>query len=91
MEFLLSHGFCIQAPFIEGVSYFSREEESIARQIASARQNKTNVADIEIKSDDTEALEFVERVRSEIDAWKNCTTVRLCQLSSTAAQLKPFL
>lgn len=67
----------MDAPFIQGVPYFSREEESAARNSASARQSKIGVADIDIKTDDTESLKFVQRVRSEIDAWKNSTEVSL--------------
>lgn len=67
----------MDAPFVQGVPYFSREEESVARKTASARQSKIGVADIDIKNDDTESLKFVQRVRSEIDAWKNCTEVSL--------------
>lgn len=68
---------------MEGVSYFSREEESIARNIASARQSKTHMVDIGINSDDVESLEFLERARSEIDAWHSRADVSLnshCQL-----------
>lgn len=65
----------MDAPFVHGVPYFSKEEESAAREIASARQHKAGVADIDIKNDDTESLSFIQRVRSEIDAWKNSTEV----------------
>lgn len=65
----------MEAPFLEGVLYYSREEEAAARAIALARQNKASVPDLTIKKDDTEALEFVRRVRQEIDAWKKRTAV----------------
>lgn len=65
----------MEAPFLEGVPYYSREEEAAARAIALARQNKASVPDLTIKKDDTEALEFVRRVRQEIDAWKKRTAV----------------
>lgn len=65
----------MEAPFLEGVPYYSREEEAAARAIALARQDKTSVPDLTIKKDDSEALEFVCRVREEIDAWKKRTGV----------------
>lgn len=67
----------MDAPFVQGVPYFSREEESAARNLASARQSKISVVDIDIRNDDTESLQFVQRVRSEIDAWKKSTEVSL--------------
>lgn len=76
VEFLLNHGFRMDAPFVEGVPYYSREEESAARNTASARRNMIAVADIAIKNDDTESLKFIQRVRSEIDAWKNSTETK---------------
>lgn len=67
----------MDAPFVQGVAYFSREEESAARKSTFARQHKAGVSDIDIKNDDTESLKFIQRVRSEIDAWKDCTDVSL--------------
>lgn len=67
----------MDAPFLQGVPYYSREEELAARKAASARQNKTSVPDIDITKDDTESLKFIQRVRSEIDTWKNSTEVSL--------------
>lgn len=65
----------MDAPFVEGVPYFSKQEESNARKIQSARQTKTHVMDIEVSGDDTESLTFLQRVRSEIDAWQSRTDV----------------
>ena len=73
VQFLLQHKFRMEAPFLEGVPYFSRDEEAAARAIAIARQDKTSVPDLTIKKDDTEALEFVRRVRQEIAVWKSRT------------------
>lgn len=67
----------MEAPFIEGIQYFSREEEDAARRLASARQDRAKIADIGVKKDDVESIEFMERVRGEIDEWKNLPTVRL--------------
>ena len=60
----------MEAPFLEGVPYFSRDEEAAARAIAIARQDKASLPDLTIKKDDAEALEFVRRVREEIAVWK---------------------
>ena len=72
----MSHKFRMEAPFLEGLPYLSREEEVTARQIAMNRQNKSSVAEIDLKEGDVEATAFVERIRSEIDNWKNLTEVR---------------
>ena len=76
VEFLLGHNFRMEAPFLEGVPYFSREEEATARSLAYARRDRINVADIFIDQDDVESLEFLRRVRQEIMAWRSRKTVR---------------
>lgn len=76
MEFLLSHDFRIDAPFLQGVPYFSREEEVTARSIVLARQNQAKETAIVIKDDDLESKRFIERIREEIDEWKNQRAVR---------------
>ena len=65
----------MEAPFLEGVPYLSREEEAVARAVAIARQDKSSVPDLAIKKDDIEALDFLRRIREEIDVWKNQTGV----------------
>ena len=60
----------MQAPFLEGVPYLSREEEAVARAIEQSKRDKLGIVDIQIKSDDVEALTFVDRVREEITIWK---------------------
>lgn len=72
----MSHKFRMESPFLDGISYLSREEEVTARQIAMNRQNKSNVAEIDLKEGDVEATAFVERIRSEIDTWKKLGEVR---------------
>lgn len=72
----MSHKFRMEAPFLDGLPYLSREEEVTARQIAMNRQNKAIVAEIDLKESDVEAAAFVERIRSEIDTWKNLPEVR---------------
>jgi len=77
VEFLLSHGFRMDAPFLEGVPYLSRDEEALARRISIARQDRYGVADIQLKIDDLESIEFLRRVRQEINVWRNSNTVSL--------------
>lgn len=72
----MSHKFRIDAPFLEGVPYFSREEEVIARSIYLTRQRVNQEANIEIKDDDAESKAFLERARKEIDGWNNQAAVR---------------
>ena len=61
----------MEAPYLEGVPYLSREEEALARRLWLSRQDKAAVMDIKLRDDDPESLEFVRRVRNEIDGWKN--------------------
>ena len=77
MEFLLGHRFRLEAPFIEGVPYYSRKEEALARQIAFARWNRNRITSIEIAEGDQESLDFVQRTRLEISAWKDLPEVWL--------------
>ena len=71
----------MDAPFRDGVSYLSRQEEARARQIESERQDKSKMVDIVIKDDDVESLRFAAKVRADISKWKNRTTV--CPLASS--------
>ncbi|MCJ1398292.1 hypothetical protein MMC11_001489 [Xylographa trunciseda] len=71
VEFLLSHGFNMQAPFTLGVPYLSREEEITAMDMELARQNKAGIADIHLRSDEVESIQFVRKVREDIEKWKN--------------------
>lgn len=70
----------MEAPFLDGLPYLSREEELTARRIAISRQNKASVAEIDLKEGDVEATAFVSRIRSEIDTWKNLPEVRFPSL-----------
>ncbi|MCJ1389378.1 hypothetical protein MMC18_002235 [Xylographa bjoerkii] len=70
VEFLLSHGFNMQAPFTIGVPYLSREEEIFAMDIELAKQNKAGIADIHLRSDEVESIQFVRKVRDDIKKWK---------------------
>ena len=63
----------MEAPFLEGVPYFSREEEATARRL---RDERAVYTDIDIDRDDLESLKFVKAVTDEIDAWKAHRGVR---------------
>lgn len=75
VEFLLGHGFRMEAPFVEGVPYFSREEEAASRAAEVAKRDRNSLADIFIRDGDTESIDFVQRVRQEVTAWRNHDTV----------------
>ncbi|KAI5246572.1 CAF1-domain-containing protein [Aureobasidium subglaciale] len=68
-EFLLGVGFKFDLPFTSGVPYLSRDEAQLAGDRAAARDDKSSFTDIEIKPEDVQALEFLRRVRSEVDDW----------------------
>lgn len=76
VEFLLKHDFRMEAPFLEGVQYFSRAEEATARLLAAQRQDKGSIGEMQIRSDDIATMELMKRVREQVIAWKNRTTVR---------------
>ena len=71
----MSYGFPMDAPFRDGVSYLSRQEEDQARQLELERQDKSRITDITIKDNDLETLNFAAKVRADILKWKNRTTV----------------
>lgn len=75
MEFLLGHGFRMDAPYLEGVPYFSRKEEAESRAAEVAKRDRNNFADIFIRDGDSESLKFIQRVRREITAWRDRKTV----------------
>jgi poly(A)-specific ribonuclease len=68
-EFLLGVGFKFDLPFTSGVPYLSRDEAQLADERATARNDRSSFTDIEIKPEDVQALEFLKRVRSEVDGW----------------------
>lgn len=66
----------MDAPFLEGVNYFSRAEEAAARFRATQRQDTTSVGAIHIRAEDTVSLDLMRRLREEVNGWKNRATVR---------------
>ena len=65
----------MEAPFFEGVPYFSRAEEAASRAAEAAKRDKNSFADIFIRDGDTESLKFIQRVRQEVTAWRNRSKV----------------
>lgn len=68
----------MEAPFLDGIPYLSRNEELDARLKAAARQDKAGFAILEIPANDIETHQFMKRVRSEIDVWKDSKEVSDC-------------
>lgn len=82
----------MEAPFLEGVPYLSRDEELLARKNAKARQDRYGIADIQLKNDDHESIEFVRRVRHEIHLWRTTNTVsHFCVLLIFAAKSRTLV
>lgn len=69
VEFLLKVGFDLGKPFTHGVPYLSRSECREARDKHTKRQDKSALADIQLKPTEIESLAFLERVRGQIRAW----------------------
>lgn len=75
VDFLLQHNYRMEAPFSSGIPYLTRDETRIAKERATLRWDKDAIPDIRISADDVQALSFMARVRSEIDAWKKTRKV----------------
>lgn len=69
VEFLLKVGFDMAKPFTHGVPYLSRAEARSAREKYGKRQDKNAISDIHIKATDIESLAFMQRIRTEVDAF----------------------
>lgn len=72
VEFLLKVGFDIALPFENGIPYLSRAETRLAREKHAQRQDKSAIADIQLKPTEVESLAFLERVRGTINDWLAC-------------------
>jgi poly(A)-specific ribonuclease len=68
--FLLKNNFNLSEPFTRGVPYLSRDEEKMAKQKAKKRQDKSRFDDIQLPEDDVETFRFLEKVRGEINGWR---------------------
>ena len=69
VDFLLKVGFDMGLPFENGIPYLSRAETRLARDKHAQRQDKSAIADIQLKPTEVDSLAFLERVRSDIHAW----------------------
>ncbi|KAF2766079.1 CAF1-domain-containing protein [Teratosphaeria nubilosa] len=70
VEFLMKVGFDLNRPFRTGVPYLSRNESKEAKDKHAARNDKSSIADIQIKPTETESIAFVENVRQIIKRWQ---------------------
>jgi poly(A)-specific ribonuclease len=70
VEFLLRNNFSFDLPLHNGVQYLSRVEEAEAIQKANERLDFRNrFEDIQLTERDVDALDFITKVRGEIDDW----------------------
>jgi poly(A)-specific ribonuclease len=82
VDFLMRHGFRMDAPFTEGLPYLSREEETRATaRLSERQQQKATIRDIDVRDMDLESLEFLNDVRRQIDAWMAVGDVGLDDIS----------
>jgi len=58
----------MEAPYLHGVPYLSREEEAAAR---AAQQARSTMPNIELNETEWESLMFLEGIRDTIDAWRD--------------------
>lgn len=66
----MSNGFRMEAPYIDGLPYLSREEEDQVKADLLERENFSNaISDIDVKDTDEESLQFLKAVRRDIDEW----------------------
>ncbi|KAF2715528.1 CAF1-domain-containing protein [Pleomassaria siparia CBS 279.74] len=71
VAFLMNNGFQMELPWVKGVPYLSREEAARAKQQAYDRADKKNVvADLQLKDEDIDSLDFVRRVREALEKFK---------------------
>ncbi|KAF2270017.1 CAF1-domain-containing protein [Lojkania enalia] len=92
IDFLLRNGFQMDAPFTKGVQYLSRQEAEWAMQRAYDRLDKKNpVADLQLKEEDVESLDFVRRVREAITKWKAGKSMQLDITTHTGLEEQPTM
>lgn len=70
VEFLLRNGYNMELPFTKGVPYLTPNETAAAKDKAMIRMDRDAIPDIQIRDDDTLALDFMRNVRQEIAQWK---------------------
>lgn len=92
ITFLLGCGFDMAKPFTHGVQYLSRQEADQAKQATWDRlDNKNPIADMQLKEDDVESLDFMRRVREAIATWKTTTLESLAITTHTGLKEKPAI
>ena len=69
VDFLLTHGFSIDGPFLKGLPYLSREEEYAAIEAEKSRLDRNSIPDIELRADEVESIDFVRGMRRKIESW----------------------
>ncbi|KAK5128088.1 hypothetical protein LTR85_005205 [Meristemomyces frigidus] len=90
VEFLLKVGFDLGKPFTHGVPYLSRLESREARDRHAKRQDKSAMADIQIKPTELESLAFLERVRGLVKGWlasRNMDTAEYINIGAIEADI----
>lgn len=75
VEFLISNGYRMQAPFEKGIPYLTRQETATAEEQARRRSDRSNIPDIVLAESDTQSKDFLERVTQEIKTWKETKKV----------------
>ena len=64
----MSNGFRMEAPFTEGISYISRDEEAAARRRLAERESRqAAMRDITADQMDADAVQFLDDTRGYID------------------------
>jgi poly(A)-specific ribonuclease len=92
ITFLLGCGFDMAKPFTDGVQYLSRSEAAQAKQTAWDRLDKKNPpADMQLKEDDVESLDFLRRVREAVTQWKSTTSESLAITTHTGLPHQPTI
>jgi poly(A)-specific ribonuclease len=90
VAFLMSNGFQMDLPFTKGVQYLSREEAKKVKQRAYDRADKKNiVADLQLKNEDVDSLDYVRRVREAIVKFRNSNARSLEITTHTGLKEQP--
>lgn len=90
ITFLLGCGFDMAKPFTNGVQYLSRQEAAQLKQATQDRlDNKNPIADLQLKEDDVESLNFMRRVREAITEWKTANLESLAITTHTGIKNAP--
>lgn len=70
VNFLRNANYDMSSPFSSGVPYLTRQETEKAWQRATLKHDRKSIPDIQISASDTQANEFMKRVRQEITQWQ---------------------